>query len=104
MGMAGERADRDARLQRAGPRRAVRIVAALMNDEQKLICFVLIVNISEGGAKLVRLENTDVPYSFTMVLSNRTGLQRKCTIIWQNHEEIGVRFLSADGKGYREPL
>jgi hypothetical protein len=75
-----------------------------MSDEQKLICFVLVANISEGGAKLLRLENTDIPDRFAMVLSTRSGLQRKCAVVWQNHEEIGVRFLSADGKRQRHPF
>jgi hypothetical protein len=101
---AGEKVGRHARLQRASLRRAVRIVAPLMNDEQKLICFVLVANISEGGAKLSRLENNDVPDRFTMVLSTRSGLQRKCAVVWQNHEEIGVRFLAGDGKHQRHPL
>ncbi|HEY2758480.1 MAG TPA: PilZ domain-containing protein [Pseudolabrys sp.] len=90
----------DYRLQRANPRRDVRFVASLMSDEQKLICFVLVANISEGGAKLLRLENIDVPERFTMVLSTRTGLQRKCGVVWQSHEAIGVRFLT-DGKSRR---
>jgi PilZ domain len=87
----------DYRLQRVSPRRDVRFVASLMSDQQKLICFVLVVNISEGGAKLMRLENIDVPDRFTMVLSTRTGLQRRCGVIWQSHEAIGVRFLK-DGR------
>jgi hypothetical protein len=90
----------DYRLQRAGPRRDVRFVASLMSDERKLICFVLVANISEGGAKLLRLENIVVPDRFTMVLSTRTGLQRKCGVVWQSHEAIGVRFLT-DGKSRR---
>jgi hypothetical protein len=104
MVVAGDRIGRHARLQRASPRRAVRIVAPLMSDEQKLICFVLVGNISEGGAKLLRLENSDVPDRFTMVLSTRSGLQRKCAVVWQSHEEIGVRFLSEDGKRQRHPI
>jgi hypothetical protein len=90
----------DYRLQRASPRRDVKFVASLMSDDQKLICFVLVANISEGGAKLMRLENIDVPDRFTMILSTRTGLQRKCGVVWQSHEAIGVRFL-ADGKSRR---
>jgi PilZ domain len=104
MTITGEKIGRHAKLQRAGARRAVSIVAPLMSDEQKLICFVLVANISEGGAKLSRLENSDVPDRFTMVLSTRSGLQRKCAVVWQNHEEIGVRFLSADGKHQRHRL
>jgi hypothetical protein len=87
----------DYRLQRVSPRRDVRFVASLMSDEQKLICFVLVVNISEGGAKLLRLENIGVPDRFTMVLSTRTRLQRKCGVVWQSHEAIGVRFFK-DGR------
>jgi hypothetical protein len=90
----------DYRLQRASPRRDVKFVASLMSDDQKLICFVLVANISEGGAKLMRLENIDVPDRFTMILSTRTGLQRKCGVVWQSHEAIGVRFLT-DGKSRR---
>jgi hypothetical protein len=104
MATAGEKIGRHARLQRVSPRRTVKIVAQLMSDEQKLICFVLVANISEGGAKLLRLENSDVPDRFTMVMSTRSGLQRKCAVVWQNHEEIGVRFLSADGKRQRHPF
>jgi PilZ domain len=104
MATAEEKIGRHARLQRVSPRRTVKIVAALMSDEQKLICFVLVANISEGGAKLLRLEDSDVPDRFTMVLSTRSGLQRKCAVVWQNHKEIGVRFLSADGKRQRHPF
>jgi hypothetical protein len=104
MNIAGEKSGPHARLQRASLRRAVKIVAPLMSDEQKLICFVLVANISEGGAKLLRLQNSEVPDRFTMVLSTRTGLQRKCAVVWQNHEEIGVRFLSADGNQQRHPF
>jgi PilZ domain len=104
MVIAREKIGRHARLQRMTPRRTVKIVAALMNDDQKRICFVLVANISEGGAKLLRLDNCDVPDRFTMVLSTRLGLQRKCAVVWQNHEEIGVRFVSASDKRQRHPF
>jgi hypothetical protein len=98
--MAATAGRADYRLQRSSPRRDVKFVASLMSDEQKLICFVLVANISEGGAKLLRLENNDVPDRFTMVLSTRTGLKRKCEVVWQSHEAIGVRFV-ADAKSRR---
>jgi PilZ domain len=100
---SGQKADRHAGLRRVSPRRAVRIVATLMSDEQKPICFVLVANVSEGGAKLVRLENHVIPDRFTMVLSSRSGLQRKCAVVWQTHEELGVRFLLTEDKSNRRP-
>lgn len=51
-----------------------------------------IVDLSDGGARLV--SDTDLPVRFTLTLKTDAGERRKsCRLVWRLHQEFGVQFL-----------
>lgn len=83
---------------RVSTRRNINVLAALMRDEKKLICFSLVANISESGAKLILPDQIEVPDRFMLLLSSRFGPRRICSVVWRTKDEIGVRFFPTGDK------
>jgi hypothetical protein len=55
-----------------------------------------IVDISDGGARLLLFTDTDaVPETFTLLLSPSAKVRRACQVAWRSPNGIGVRFLKA---------
>jgi hypothetical protein len=55
-------------------------------------CTVL--NLSEGGAKLLVDEQTPLPTEFILFLRAGSSIGRRCHTIWRIGNKIGVRFVS----------
>ncbi len=56
----------------------------------------IIVNLSEGGARLH--SQIETPAAFALTISTDAGaIQKKCKVVWRLGHEIGVEFL--DGAG-----
>jgi hypothetical protein len=68
-------------------------MAALVTQERKLICFALVENISENGAKLSQIDGAEVPDRFILLLSSKGRILRKCVLVWQTRRAVGVRFV-----------
>jgi hypothetical protein len=68
---------------------------AITDLDQKLICFGLIANISDTGAKFLLPGRADVPDRFLAVLYSKSGPLRNCEVVWRGQTQIGARFLSA---------
>ena len=81
--------------QRKHRRRNVRIEAALADAAGTDIGTCMIMNISEGGARLSRLESVALPDKFYLLLTKGTTVRRLCEVAWRNESEYeaGVRFL-----------
>ncbi len=61
------------------------------NDGGAMLCVVL--NISEGGAKLRPADMPSCPDKFTLQLGD--SHTRECEVVWRNQAFLGVRFVAA---------
>ena len=52
-----------------------------------------IVDISEGGARLVLPEARDLPGNFSLVLLQDGSDTKRCRMAWRSGETVGVEFL-----------
>lgn len=82
--------------QRNSVRHRIGILAALMTQENKFICFGAVENVSAGGAKLRLTKETELPETFVIVLSSKDGPRRNCSKVWQDANRVGLRFLPMD--------
>ena len=49
-------------------------------------------DVSHGGAMLVRSNPDELPRQFFLSLSRNGRVRRRCQIVWQTTNHIGVRF------------
>ena len=54
------------------------------------------VDMSEGGARLRKLEPTEMPDNFDLVLTRSGTVRRPCRTVWRSDMEMGVRFIAPD--------
>jgi hypothetical protein len=54
-------------------------------------------DVSATGAKLVLLEQSEIPDEFTLLLSKYGNVRRRCKISWRSETAVGVQFVFADG-------
>ena len=92
----GASAAEGARKGRADQRYDIAILAALMSDQNKLIGFAKIANMSAGGAKLELAGPVQVPQNFTLIMGGKSGPRRNCSLVWQSEGSIGVRFIGPE--------
>ena len=83
---------------RRNPRRNIGILAALTTNENKLIGFGAVKNVSADGAKIVLSDEFELPGQFIVTLSNKSGPRRICEVMWRNEKAVGVRFLPSHDK------
>lgn len=77
------------RRQRA--RRVINRVAKFCGNDGSLPRDCLVVDVSEGGARLY--SDLDVPGTFTLALSGERGDERRdCRVVWRLGGELGVEF------------
>ncbi len=58
-----------------------------------------LVDVSEGGAKLVTDNSDLIPDVFTLLLSGNGAVRRACVVVWRLETVIGVQFLPSVGSG-----
>ena len=51
-------------------------------------------DVSKGGAKISHSLSVDFPREFLLLLSRDGRVRRRCQIVWQTAEQLGVRFLA----------
>ena len=83
---------------RADPRHKLGILAALITEEGRLICFGGLEDVSTGGAKLKLTKEVALPKDFVIVLASKHGPKRKCSLVWQKADKAGVRFTLTEEK------
>lgn len=52
----------------------------------------LVSNLSNGGARISRVDSDRLPDEFMLSLSPRRGPSRKCRIVWRTKHDVGVEF------------
>ena len=55
-----------------------------------------VVDVSDGGARLVTEQPIELPDEFILALSVRGAATRRCHVVWKQDCEIGVEFKAAD--------
>jgi hypothetical protein len=81
---------------RAIKRQDLHLEASIVDKTEQFICRCLMVNVSADGARLTKLELTDVPEKFDLVLTTNGIVRRHCEVAWRSEKEIGVRFVASD--------
>lgn len=54
----------------------------------------LVVDMSEGGARLELKKADELPENFLLLLSHDGRLNRHCSVVWRQGSTIGVKFVS----------
>jgi hypothetical protein len=57
-----------------------------------MICLCRLKNISTTGAKLVMADGAQLPDVFLLSFALDGAVHRRCSVIWRNEQETGVRF------------
>ena len=66
--------------------------AQIVYNSSNCVADCLIVNVSDGGARLKVTDVIDFPENFLLKL--RAGPTYRCQLCWQNGQDLGVRFLT----------
>ena len=53
----------------------------------------MLLNVSQGGAKIAIDEQLEPPTQFTLLLTARSQSTRSCRVVWRNGANMGVEFL-----------
>lgn len=56
-----------------------------------------LMDVSEGGAKLIAAKPDAIPDAFTLRLSRDGAVRRACVVVWRSEKIIGVRFMPNAG-------
>ena len=88
----GERQGMSPRAERRGaPRQRVLQSGLIVYNSSTRTMKCHILDISEGGAKLLPADTVDCPKVFTLV--SRAAAIRLCEVVWQQDSMMGVRFV-----------
>ena len=55
-----------------------------------------VIDVSDGGARLLTEQPIELPDEFILALSMRGAATRRCHVIWKQDCEIGVEFKTGD--------
>ena len=77
---------------RKSVRRAIGYGATIVAPDASWTRKCRVIDISESGAKLALEEPGELPRDFVLVLSERGGPKRRCHVVWQMGDELGVEF------------
>jgi hypothetical protein len=58
-----------------------------------------VVDVSDGGARLLTEQPIELPDEFVLALSTRGAATRRCHVVWKENCEIGVEFKTAATAG-----
>ncbi len=79
---------------RKAARRQVSQPALMLNDDGSIIGLCTMLDVSAGGCRIKLAAGIVAPPEFTRLLSKfNAGMRRRCTIAWQNTQQLGLRFL-----------
>ena len=74
---------------------------AILRDDGSVVCECSLADVSQEGARLKLRPKPGMPSpsiepKFVLSLSRRGNLFRKCELIWQKQDEIGLRFIGRE--------
>jgi PilZ domain len=78
---------------RKKPRRPFKYNARIATGKGQPPLACLVVDISEGGARICLARDREVPPIFTLVLTGDGGLRRHCRTLRRDGTVLGVRFI-----------
>ena len=77
---------------RKKPRRTFRHAAAIVHGEEPTVQPCSVVDISEGGARLLLEEPNELPENFMLSLMPGGKVRRFCRLVWRDGTTLGVAF------------
>ena len=80
---------------RKKPRRPFKHNAKIITGKGKPQLNCLVVDVSEGGARICLARDEDVPTIFTLLLTRDGGTRRYCQTLRRDGTILGVRFIEA---------
>ena len=69
--------------------------ALIVGPDKSSIQTCAIADISEAGAQLTLAKGDELPHEFTLIISKGGAVKRRCTVVWQSENHVGVQFHSA---------
>lgn len=79
---------------RRKPRKQTHVPAVIRSvNGAEIVCNCLVVDVSEGGARLQLDWPGLIPDNVMLVLSSNGLAHRRCEVRWRSETEIGVQFL-----------
>jgi hypothetical protein len=81
--------------QRKKPRRPFKYNAKIVIGKGKPQLNCLVVDVSEGGARICLARDVEVPAIFTLLLTRDGGARRFCQTLRRDGTILGVRFIEA---------
>jgi len=79
--------------QRRAVRRTVRYPARVDAGDSSPAQVCILSDISQTGARIAGVAIPHLPGEFILLLGT---VRRKCSVVWRNDKEMGVRFLPAE--------
>jgi hypothetical protein len=86
--------------QRKSKRREIGFKALLLSHQGAILSPCHVIDLSEGGARLLLKTAVGMPETFTLVLSRHARTRRECRIKWKNELECGVEFIDGPGASW----
>ena len=80
--------------ERRTTRRNVNQYARILLSNGSMASFCTMMDVSAGGAKLRLNDTIEMPQEFILVLSRSGAVRRRCRMVWQRGDVIGVRFIT----------
>ena len=80
---------------RTTPRRSVNSAAKMRFDGGLPARDCVVMDISEGGARLLAAEGAEVPEEFVLLLEADAEAGCRCRVVWRLDNEIGAEFVEA---------
>ncbi|MGB9369665.1 MAG: PilZ domain-containing protein [Xanthobacteraceae bacterium] len=73
-------------------RRAIGYGATIVAPDASWTRKCRVIDISASGAKLALEEPGELPKDFVLMLSERNGPSRRCHVVWETGDQLGVEF------------
>lgn len=88
---------------RAHQRHGVQIDGKLIFADGRCAFDCVIIDVSEGGARVCLALEVDVP-SRVYLWQTKTGAVLECEVRWREHKVVGLRFIDSCGRQLRRAL
>jgi hypothetical protein len=82
--------------QRRSRRNQVNQYARIVGANGSTASFCTMLDVSASGARLRLNDIIEVPEQFTLLLSRNGQVRRRCKLVWQRGDEVGVLFAARE--------
>src|SRR5437588_12288505 len=84
---------------RVSRRRRMKLDARIHNSGGSTTFPCVMLDMSSTGARIQLNMPTEIPNEFTLLLSQNGEVRRRCRIVWQSGDVVGVRFIACVTSG-----